>query len=102
MSPETEPHRPPRKLQRRNIILSCAPKPTQDAVVHTYTKSPVSRALPQLRPAEGRKKADQSILRGKTRLAKWYAPYSDDEKIKLKGEVTSHPPPPPWRALFPL
>ncbi|CCE28720.1 probable clathrin assembly protein [Claviceps purpurea 20.1] len=24
---------------------------------------------------------------GKTRLAKWYAPYSDDEKIKLKGEV---------------
>ncbi|KAI6785146.1 Adaptor protein complex [Emericellopsis cladophorae] len=26
-------------------------------------------------------------VRGKTRLAKWYAPYSDDEKIKLKGEV---------------
>jgi hypothetical protein len=25
--------------------------------------------------------------RGKTRLAKWYVPYSDDEKIKLKGEV---------------
>ncbi|PGH11020.1 AP-2 complex subunit sigma [Polytolypa hystricis UAMH7299] len=24
---------------------------------------------------------------GKTRLAKWYAPYTDDEKIKLKGEV---------------
>ncbi|KIE02096.1 Adaptor protein complex, sigma subunit, partial [Metarhizium majus ARSEF 297] len=24
---------------------------------------------------------------GKTRLAKWYAPYSDDQKIKLKGEV---------------
>ncbi|CAN9449467.1 unnamed protein product [Alternaria alternata] len=24
---------------------------------------------------------------GKTRLAKWYAPYSDEEKIKLKGEV---------------
>jgi len=37
--------------------------------------------------------------RGKTRLAKWYVPYSDDEKIKLKGEVRhppqspSHPPP---------
>lgn len=25
--------------------------------------------------------------RGKTRLAKWYVPYSDEEKIKLKGEV---------------
>ncbi|EKV08561.1 AP-2 complex subunit sigma [Penicillium digitatum PHI26] len=24
---------------------------------------------------------------GKTRLAKWYSPYSDEEKIKLKGEV---------------
>jgi hypothetical protein len=30
--------------------------------------------------------------RGKTRLAKWYVPYSDDEKIKLKGEVChTHP-----------
>lgn len=28
-------------------------------------------------------------LRGKTRLAKWYQPYSDEEKIKLKGEVRS-------------
>ncbi|KAJ5131174.1 AP complex mu/sigma subunit [Penicillium bovifimosum] len=24
---------------------------------------------------------------GKTRLAKWYSPYSDEEKVKLKGEV---------------
>ncbi|EAS32342.2 AP-2 complex subunit sigma [Coccidioides immitis RS] len=24
---------------------------------------------------------------GKTRLAKWYAPYTDDEKVRLKGEV---------------
>ncbi|THW56395.1 putative AP-2 adaptor complex subunit sigma [Aureobasidium pullulans] len=24
---------------------------------------------------------------GKTRLAKWYAPYSDEEKVKLKGEI---------------
>lgn len=27
---------------------------------------------------------------GKTRLAKWYAPYTDEEKVKLKGEVRSH------------
>lgn len=24
---------------------------------------------------------------GKTRLAKWYVPYGDDEKFRLKGEV---------------
>jgi len=24
---------------------------------------------------------------GKTRLSKWYVPYEDDEKVKLKGEV---------------
>lgn len=27
------------------------------------------------------------LRRGKTRLAKWYNPYTDDEKIKLKGEI---------------
>lgn len=30
---------------------------------------------------------------GKTRLAKWYAPYTDEEKVKLKGEVCSSCPP---------
>lgn len=24
---------------------------------------------------------------GKTRLSKWYVPYEDNEKVKLKGEV---------------
>lgn len=28
-----------------------------------------------------------TIRRGKTRLAKWYAPYTDEEKVKVKGEV---------------
>lgn len=27
---------------------------------------------------------------GKTRLAKWYAPYTDEEKVKLKGEACLH------------
>jgi ribosomal protein S27AE len=30
---------------------------------------------------------------GKTRLAKWYAPYTDEEKVKLKGEVCFFCPP---------
>lgn len=29
---------------------------------------------------------------GKTRLAKWYAPYTDEEKVKLKGEVWDKSP----------
>lgn len=33
------------------------------------------------------KPADTSFFRGKTRLAKWYAPYSDEDKVRLKGEV---------------
>lgn len=33
------------------------------------------------------READTGMRRGKTRLAKWYAPYNDEEKIKLKGEV---------------
>jgi hypothetical protein len=32
---------------------------------------------------------------GKTRLAKWYAPYTDEEKVKLKGEVYYSPFPLP-------
>ena len=42
---------------------------------------------------------------GKTRLAKYYNAYSDDEKIKLKGEVRVHPTisslrPPPFSLLY--
>ncbi|KAH7555782.1 hypothetical protein BM1_06308 [Bipolaris maydis] len=43
------------------------------------TSSPKTRANSDAKRAE--------LYRGKTRLAKWYAPYSDDEKVKLKGEV---------------
>ena len=34
---------------------------------------------------------DLLLLRGKTRLAKWYSPYGDEEKIKIKGEVRLNP-----------
>ena len=36
---------------------------------------------------QGRVRLSDSAKRGKTRLAKWYSPYSDEEKVKLKGEV---------------
>lgn len=42
------------------------------------TPSPPPQASAQLTPV---------LPRGKTRLAKWYAPYTDADKIKLKGEV---------------
>jgi AP-2 complex subunit sigma-1 len=42
-----------------------------------------------------RTSTNRNPSRGKTRLAKWYVPYSDDEKIKLKGEVCC-------LSLFPL
>ncbi|KAE8542159.1 AP-2 complex subunit sigma [Cryptococcus gattii VGV] len=29
----------------------------------------------------------QQNRQGKTRLSKWYAPYDDDEKVRLRGEV---------------
>ncbi|KAK1256086.1 hypothetical protein MKX07_008345 [Trichoderma sp. CBMAI-0711] len=51
---------------------------------------PGANAHPQLAIKTPRKLTIPSLSqppRGKTRLAKWYAPYSDDEKIKLKGEV---------------
>src|SRR5690606_15143382 len=49
--------------------------------LHPHTKPPVRCAFPaELLPAD-------HPYRGKTRLAKWYAPYDDEEKIKLKGEV---------------
>jgi AP-2 complex subunit sigma-1 len=47
----------------------------------------------------GWKCADKS--RGKTRLAKWYAPYNDEEKIKLKGEVFLPLPSSPFSLSLP-
>lgn len=51
-------------------------------VLHSDTKQTVG--LPFL---ISQRHWSNTMSRGKTRLAKWYVPYSDDEKIKLKGEV---------------
>jgi hypothetical protein len=32
-------------------------------------------------------KLKQQNRQGKTRLSKWYTPYDDDEKVRLRGEV---------------
>lgn len=37
---------------------------------------------------------------GKTRLAKWYAPYTDEEKVKLKGEVRNNKKPSVQHVLY--
>lgn len=54
-----------------------------------FTSSPSSSAF----GSSSKLTVARSLRRGKTRLAKWYNPYSDDEKIKLKGEVTLPSPP---------
>ena len=46
--------------------------------------SPSSSQFPPLVPQSS---LTQMFSRGKTRLAKWYAPYSDEDKVRLKGEV---------------
>lgn len=50
------------------------------------TTNPIPLCLPPQKPPRPNRNPN-ICSRGKTRLAKWYAPYSDDEKIKLKGEV---------------
>ena len=65
---------------------------------------PSPNCLPAIEPPLSLSRSStnpSSSSRGKTRLAKWYNPYSDDEKIKLKGEVSPpavffhHPQPAP-------
>lgn len=50
-------------------------------LLHPHPKSPVRAPSATLPPPL------TPYVRGKTRLAKWYSGYNDDEKIKLKGEV---------------
>jgi hypothetical protein len=58
------------------------------AVIHLDPESAVCAPLSNLT------RNKLTSRRGKTRLAKWYAPYNDEEKIKLKGEVSPPAPPP--------
>jgi len=53
-------------------------------LLHPHPEPPVS--LPSREQQSPRFTTD-TCPRGKTRLAKWYSPYNDDEKIKLKGEI---------------
>jgi hypothetical protein len=86
--------------------LSISPSANHGSVVHSHSESPV-----RLSPRTKRDLLTHYHLgRGKTRLAKWYAPYNvsfllvgqshgyghmlikgwiqDEEKVKLKGEVS--------------
>jgi hypothetical protein len=58
--------------RRSHVVIYSHPEPAVRFTAHSH----------QLRTSTNRNPS-----RGKTRLAKWYVPYSDDEKIKLKGEV---------------
>ena len=55
----------------------CFPLP---ALYFLFSLSPIALANVLTPPSS-------SPHRGKTRLAKWYAPYNDEEKVKVKGEV---------------
>ncbi|EJP69509.1 AP-2 complex subunit sigma [Beauveria bassiana ARSEF 2860] len=91
-------------ISRANLVassppLSHRPLPTQSAIrlSNPLTGAPLFRVgagLPTTPPPLT--KASHSTMlsyiliqnrQGKTRLAKWYAPFSDEEKIKVKGEV---------------
>jgi hypothetical protein len=71
-----------------NSTANVAVQPTnsQDVVLYSNTEPTVRSNTYASAPMSN---CDANCLRnrGKTRLAKWYVPYSDDEKIKLKGEV---------------
>ena len=77
---------PEREPQRRR---DASPPPThvRHALLHPHPEPPVRHSPPSTDPACNADQAARTQNRGKTRLAKWYTPYSDDEKVKLKGEV---------------
>ncbi|CAO2654495.1 Nn.00g112280.m01.CDS01 [Neocucurbitaria sp. VM-36] len=57
------------------------------ALVYPDSKSPVCTSTSVAGRYPSLLTAQLTSRRGKTRLAKWYAPYSDEEKVKMKGEV---------------
>ncbi|KAF8193238.1 clathrin adaptor complex small chain-domain-containing protein [Mycena galopus ATCC 62051] len=67
------PHRHPHLYLSRRLYRSPGPPPRTNAI-HRPNSFVVRFILVQNR-------------QGKTRLSKWYVPYDDDEKVRLRGEV---------------
>ena len=88
--------KPALSTQRVEVRVSRSPLKTNHWKYSFGSK--ICRSLPELfLPGSDRspRSAPRMVLsfiliqnrQGKTRLAKWYAPYTDEEKVKLKGEV---------------
>lgn len=92
MEPALNPDRPKLRLRdsTSTIITTLTQCPAgHNALLHPNPEPPVRPPSAASPPFLLRTRAltNPPTNRGKTRLAKWYAPYSDDQKLKLKGEV---------------
>ncbi|PHH53005.1 AP-2 complex subunit sigma [Ceratocystis fimbriata CBS 114723] len=89
---------PPADIGARSPLRIAPPKMSTDNVhpkVTLDSKELTGLAIKAKKPSAAKKPGPEGKVpdiselerRGKTRLAKWYVPYSDEEKVKLKGEI---------------